>query len=256
MPSEMSRLAQYQAAFAARIRDPRRAALPAGASARRMRVYQELLFNNLESFLLACYPVSRRILGKRRWQKMVRHFFAEHRSHSPLFRDIPEAFLHWARTRAEMVNEDWPFLTDLLEYEWLELAVSIDPRVPGSDTVDPAGDLLAGIPVLQPASRLASYRWAVHRLGPRFRPRDPDGTVYHYLLFRGEDDSVRFLLLNPLSAALLALAQLHPASGHQLLTQLADHGGMSDRDAFIRQGATLLGQLRQQGAIVGVRSTT
>lgn len=255
MPPEMSRLAEYQAAFAARIRDPR-ATLPPGASARRMRVYQDLLFNNLEGFLLACYPVCRRILGQGRWRKMVRRFFAEHRCHSPLFRDIPEAFLHWARLHAEAVNQDWPFLAELLEYEWLELAVSTDPQVPDADSIDPSGDLLAEMPVLQPAARLASYRWPVHRLGPRFRPRVADGQTYHYLLFRAEDDSVRFMLLNPLSAALLALIQIQPAAGRQLLIQLADHGDVRDRDAFLRDGAALLTQLRQQGAIVGVRRPT
>ncbi len=252
----MSGLADYQAAFAARIRDPRCSALPAGASARRMRIYQELLFNNLESFLLACYPVSRRILGQNRWRKMLRRFFAEHRCPSPLFRDIPEAFLHWTRLHVDAINEDWPFLSDLLEYEWLELAVSIDPQVLDTDSIDPAGDLLVDIPVLQPAARLASYRWAVHRLGPRIRPRVADGNAYHYLLFRGADDKVRFTLLNPLSAALLALIQIQPVAGRQLLIQLAEHGGVHDRDAFVRDGAALLTQLRQQGAIVGVRRPT
>ena len=51
----MSRLPafqQYQYAFTAHIRDPRRNPRPAGVPARRMRVYNQLLYNNLESFLL------------------------------------------------------------------------------------------------------------------------------------------------------------------------------------------------------------
>jgi hypothetical protein len=93
MPEAQTFIA-YQAAFAVRIRNPRGAPRPAGAPARRMRVYEELLFNNLEGFLLACYPLTRHILGERVWRRTAKRFFAEHRSHSPLFRDIPKAFLN------------------------------------------------------------------------------------------------------------------------------------------------------------------
>ncbi len=252
MRPEAMNLAEYQANFAARIRDPR-APLPRGAPARRMRVYQELLFNNLEGFLLACYPVTRKILGQRAWRRLVRRFFAEHRSHSPLFRDIPEAFLDWARTCSDTVNAHRPFLTDLLHYEWLELAVSLDPARVVPEQLDAQGDLLAGVPMLHPAAQLASYSWPVHRIGPRVQPAEPDASAHHYLLFRDASDAVRFIYLTPLSAALLAMLQTQPASGRQILDQLAELGAVQQREAFVRSGAGLLEQLRQQGAILGIR---
>ena len=61
---------------------------PAGVEARRMKVYNELLYNNTESFLLGCFPVLRRCLGERRWNRLVREFFRVHRSHTPYFRQI------------------------------------------------------------------------------------------------------------------------------------------------------------------------
>ncbi len=84
MPSEPMSFTEYQSAFAARIRDPRAAPRPPGAPDRRMRVYEELLYNNLEGFLLAGYPIARQLLGARAWKQTVRRFFAEHRCHSPL----------------------------------------------------------------------------------------------------------------------------------------------------------------------------
>ena len=65
MSPEAMAFTDYQAAFAARIRDPKHAPRPPGAPAKRMRVYEELLFNNLENFLLACYPITRKLLGAR-----------------------------------------------------------------------------------------------------------------------------------------------------------------------------------------------
>jgi hypothetical protein len=50
----------FQMAFAARLRDPRANPRPAGVPPRRMRAYEELLYNNIESFVGACFPISKR----------------------------------------------------------------------------------------------------------------------------------------------------------------------------------------------------
>ena len=52
----------YQRTFTARIRDPEANPRPEGAPARGMKVYEQLLWNNLEGFLLNCFPVCRKIL--------------------------------------------------------------------------------------------------------------------------------------------------------------------------------------------------
>ena len=55
---------RYQLAFTGHIRNPQLNKRPRGVEARRMKVYNELVFNNLESFLLACFPVLRKVLGQ------------------------------------------------------------------------------------------------------------------------------------------------------------------------------------------------
>ncbi|OYY60451.1 MAG: hypothetical protein B7Y51_11775 [Burkholderiales bacterium 28-67-8] len=205
MLPEPMHFTDYQAAFAARIRNPKGAPRPPGASDQRMRVYQELLFNNLEGFLLACYPVTRKLLGKRLWTQTVRRFFSEHRSHSPLFRDIPKAFLDWMEIRAAELFPNLPFLAEFMHYEWLELSVSVTPDEIDPDAIDPHGDLLAGQPALNPTARLACYRYPVHRIGPRFKPSQPDGLTWCYLLHRDAEDNVRFTHLNVVTARLMEI---------------------------------------------------
>ncbi|MFN3717220.1 MAG: putative DNA-binding domain-containing protein, partial [Thiobacillus sp.] len=63
---------RYQLAFTAHIRDPQANPRPPGVEARRMNIYKDLLYNNVEGFLLACFPVLRRTLGARKWTRMVR----------------------------------------------------------------------------------------------------------------------------------------------------------------------------------------
>jgi len=255
MLPEPMHFSDYQAAFAARIRDPKQAARPPGASAKRMRVYEELLINNLESFLLACYPITRKILGARAWKQAVRRFFSEQRSHSPLFRDIPKAFLDWLETRHSDLFPALPFLAEFMHYEWLELAVSIVPDETDPDAVDPDGDLLQGRPALHPTARLACYQYPVHRIGPRFKPSEPDTEAHCYLLFRAEDaagqDEVRFILLNPLSAQLLALLRDQQPSGREALAHLAGQNDPTHYEALIQHGGELLRDLRTQGALLG-----
>lgn len=249
----------YQAAFAARIRDPRQAPRPAGASAKRMRVYEELLFNNLEGFLLACYPITRKLLGARVWKQTVRRFFSEHLCHSPLFRDIPKAFLDWMEERGAALFPSLPFLAEFMHYEWLELAVSVSPDDPDQAAVEPGGDLLRGRPALHPSARLACYRYPVHRIGPRYQPTAPDAQAHCYLLFRDETDAVRFIQLNPLSARLLERLREQRPSGREALAHLAKLAGPTDpaqHERFIQAGGDLLRGLRDQGALLGTWRTS
>lgn len=246
--------AVYQAAFAARIRDPRGAPRPPGVSAKRMRVYEELLFNNLEGFLLACYPVTRKILGARAWKRAARHFFIEHRCHSPLFRDIPKAFLDWMEGRAAGLFPGLPFLAELMHYEWLELAVGTAPEEADPDSVDPEGDLLAGRPALNPSARLACYRYAVHLISPRYKPAAADAEPGCYLLYRDAQDEVRFILLNSLSARLVMMLRDHRPSGREALAHLTGQNAPDQYELYLRAGRELLNNLLAQGALLGTWS--
>lgn len=251
MSPESTSFSVYQAAFAARIRDPKGAPRPPGAPARCMRVYEELLFNNLESFLLACYPINRRILGARAWKRTVRQFFREHRCHSPLFRDIPKAFLDWMEASAAALFPKRPFLAEFMHYEWLELAVETTSDEIDMARVDPAGDLLTGRPALNPTARLACYRYPVHRIGPRFKPAAPDGDSHCYLVFRDARDDVRFILLNPLSARLVGLLREHQPTGREALAHLAGEHAPDQFDRYLCAGGELLDALHAQGAVLG-----
>lgn len=240
----------FQYAFARHIRDPRNAPRPRGVPARRMKVYNELLFNNIEGFLLACFPVLRSLLGRRRWTALVRDFFATHRCRTPFFRQIPDEFIHYLQTGRGPREDDPPFLLELAHYEWIELALSVSTLEPPVG-VDPEGDLLAGIPILNPVSALLRYAYPVHRLGPRYKPTTPPPEPTHLLVFRDGDFQVRFIHLNPVTARLLALVSAARMSGRHALETIAGELAHSDPEAVLRAGLEILSDLRNQGAILG-----
>ena len=67
--SAVDALSQLQLALANHLRHPEHPA-PAGLDERRLRVYRELVSNNISSFIHNCFPVSRRIHGAD-WQALI-----------------------------------------------------------------------------------------------------------------------------------------------------------------------------------------
>jgi len=243
---------QYQRAFTAHIRDPRHIARPKGVPLRRMKVYNELLFNNTEGFLLSCFPVCRKILGKRRWEQLVRGFFRDHVSHTPYFRQIPEEFLKYLQDEWQPADDFPAFLPELAHYEWVELELDTSDRDADLPAFDAAGDLMLGRPLLNPVLRVLAYRWPVHRLSPRFKPNEPPTQPTFTLAFRDADFQVRFLLINSASARLLSLFQEHPQlTGNAVVDLLAAEMAMPP-DSLSSYARTLVQDLHAQGVFLGV----
>ncbi len=239
---------RYQYAFTAHIRDPGHSPRPPGVPRERMRVYNELLFNNLESFLLACFPVCRKILGARAWKRLVRAFFAQHRCRTPLFRQIPEEFVQWLQDAPVGLPDYFPHLA---HYEWVELAIDTSTASIEAHAIDRAGDLLEERPVLNPAAMVVAYPYPVHQIGPRFRPEQPDREPTHILVFRDAQEHVRFIVLNAVSARLVALLSGQVLNGRGALLAIAAELGHADPAAVVAAGRTVLEDLRGQGAVLG-----
>ncbi|MFN0316529.1 MAG: DUF2063 domain-containing protein [Burkholderiales bacterium] len=249
-PSDLPAFQRYQAAFTAHIRDPKRHPRPAGTSLRRMRVYNELLFNNVQGFLLACFPITRKILGARRWTKLARAFFATHKCSSPLFRQIPEEFVVFLQSRP--VQEP-VFLAHFAHYEWIELAVDISPEEPPWDCVQAGADLMQGYPVLTPSLRLLEYPFQVHRISPKFQPKAPDPELTRVIVFRDQLDKVQFVVVNAVTARLLAFILENEATGEQACIRIAQELDHPNPAAVIAGGRGILEGLERQGAILGAK---
>lgn len=255
MPAE-PRFARLQAELAAWVRDPSQPA-PAGIEPRRLAIYRELFFNNVRDFVETAFPVAKSLLPAPEWDALVRDFFALHRPGSPYFRDISLAFRQWL----EAARADWlqarPWLTELLHYEWAELAA--DCAEAGDTPAHVAGDLLAGVPVLRAATWVLAYRWPVHLLGPEALPSaEPPPTPTFLLLWRDDSGEVRQLETSPLAARLVALLQEAPAPGGALLEALAAEAGLAEAGLapFVSAGAQVLQELQEQGLIPGIHCPT
>jgi hypothetical protein len=243
---------RYQYAFTAHIRDPESSPRPPGVEARRMKIYNALLYANLESFLLACFPVTRRMLGQRRWARLVRHFFRVHRCHTPYFRQIPDEFVLFLQT--EWVPTDaWPaYLLELAHYEWIELVLSVSNRANPLE-LDADGDLLTGCPVLNPLLSNLHYHWPVQTIRPRARIVPTDTWL---LVFRDAAEQIQFSEINAFTARLIALLEPGTRSGRDALQSIAVESGHPEPAVVVNGGLAVLADLRARGAILGVAAPT
>jgi hypothetical protein len=238
--------------FAAHIRDPEHRPPPADVEDRRMAIYRELFYNNVESFLSGTFPVLRRIHEDAAWHAMARAFLATHHSHSPLFLEIPREFLNWLREERMPQADDYPFLYQLAHYEWVELAVSVAEDSIDRDAVDPAGDLLDAIPVLSPLAWHLAYDYPVHRIGPDFLPGAAGRQPTYLVVYRDRHDEVGFMEINPVTKRLLELLEANSgATGRQLLLQIAAEMSHPQPEVVTRGGLDILENLRDRDIVPG-----
>src|SRR5688572_14382576 len=160
-PEVPARLKAMQYGFAAHLRDPSAHPAPAQLEDRRLQIYRELFFNNIEGLLSANFPVIAKVLGREAWPVLARDFYREHRCHTPLFPEIGREFLRYLETRRE---RDPPWLLELAHYEWVELALSLDETELADIECDREADLLEHVPVPSPLAWPLAYSWPVQQI--------------------------------------------------------------------------------------------
>jgi len=244
---------QYE--FAANIRDPEHQPAPADVEDRRMEIYRELFYNNVEGFLSGTFPVLRTLFDDSDWHLLVRDYFSHHRAQTPLFLEIPREFLNWLKNERTEQADDLPFLYELAHYEWVELALSISEETLDQDDVNPDGDLLAGVPVLSPLAWHLSYRFPVHKIGPDFLPKEAGEIPTNIVVYRNREDEVGFMEINQVTKRLLELiSENNDQSGEQLLVRIATEMSHPQPDVVTKGGSEILEGLAQKDIIAGTRN--
>ena len=246
-----------QYAFAAYIRDPDHRPAPEGIEDRRMSIYKDLFFNNLRNLLGKTFPVLRKLHDDKHWDRFIRQFMQNHHAKTPYFLELPEEFLNFLRNEYEHQVDDFPFLTELAHYEYIELALSVSTDSNNLDGVDPNGDLLANIPVKSVLTWAYAYQYAVHRISTDFQPTQAEDQPVYLAVYRQSNDKVGFLELNPVTASLLNAIEENVAdrTGEELLREIAAEINYLNVDAFIKHGAAALEEMRQLEILTGTRST-
>ncbi len=244
--------AQYE--FAAHIRDPEKNPKPGDVEARRMKIYNELFFNNVEDFIANTYPVLKKITTEDEWQSMMRDYFSRHLSRTPLFPEMPREFLNYLETERNN-PADPPFIKELAHYEWIELALltsDLDNTI-NWDKIDKDGDLLNSQPVMSPLAWPLTYTYPVQQITEDFIPSKPAEQPVYLLVYRDNNDEVHFMELNPITALLIQL--LNEDNGlttKQMLDVIVEQLNHPNPDVVYEGGYQIIQDLKNRNVILGV----
>lgn len=245
---------QHQYRFTRHLRDPQGCPAPDDVEERRMAIYRDLLYRNVEGLVAGAFPVLRRITPDEAWHAMIRDFFKVHRSRTPYFPKLAREFLHYLQQERQWQKTDFPFLLELAQYEHAETMLLLDTRsIPGTG-YHPDGDLLTGLPVLNPLHLRFAFRWPVHRIRPDYLPDTAPDTPSYLLLCRGRDDRVNFTALNSVSARLVDMLGAGAGewrSGQDILRAIADELQHPDVQAALSGGARIMEEFRRKAILLG-----
>jgi uncharacterized protein len=210
---------QVQQAFIAHIKDPQHQPLPSGVEPRRMAVYNELFFNNVQGFVSSAFPVLHSLYSPADWQVLVRQFYRHYQCTSPYFVHIAEHFLHYLQQEYQPCGQDPVFMLELAHYEWAELYLATKQQT-ADEVLLSAEAVTKGKLALTELAMLLAYPFTVHQISRDYQPQAA-GDVQCYLLYRNRDDDVKFVLINQVTAALLHTLQHNPGlTLAELLQQL------------------------------------
>jgi uncharacterized protein len=88
---------------------------------RRCNVYRDLVVNALRDPLDRAYPIAQSVLGPA-WEDLIHRFIREYPCSSPQLWRMPYELYLFAR-EDEALTREYPWLPDLLLFEWIEIEV-------------------------------------------------------------------------------------------------------------------------------------
>ncbi|MBL4608655.1 MAG: putative DNA-binding domain-containing protein [Pseudomonadales bacterium] len=242
-----SPLAQTQEDFTRFLRNPTEVAIPKGLDPRRMRVYQGLVYENILSLLSGFFPVIDSLFSEEKWRALIAEFIRDFKAETPYFPKLGEEFIYFLSERKTLEDEP-PFLLELAHYESIELALYISKENHATPIAE--GFIHNAGLSLSPLATPLSYHYPVHQICANFQPQEPPEKASYLLVFRDNQDEVRFFEL--------------PLSSYQLLCQINQNPGLLAKEylqnlcpenhpepnGFLQQGMALISTFYDKGVLI------
>ena len=246
----MNNFQRTQQQFMAHIRDPINHEAPDGIEDRRMAIYRDLFFNNIEGFISSGFPVLKSLYSQEQWTELVRLFFKNHHCESPYFLHIAQEFLDFLSQSYQPTDNDPPYLLELAHYEWVELALSIEDEDVTEKQLQENN--IAKEPLC--LSHLAwnlSYQYPVQFISEDNSNPDIVEQGNYIVVYRDEQDEIQFIAINVMTALLLQIIEQEPGLLLEQVVSRVHHQVAHLSFEVILQGAqTIINDLGARKIIV------
>ena len=245
---------EQQHIFTQYMRDPENSPMPDDIEPRRMSIYSDLVFRNIENFIANSFPVLRQVIHDDEWHIILRGFLKKHISRTPYFPKLPLEFLNYLEQEQDEIELP-AFCIELAHYEWIEISLSFDPREISFENVNQGGDLLKGIPVLNLLVQPLICQWPVHKISSNFVPKEKPDEPTYLIVYRDHLYDVGFIELNQIAAKLIEELQKNTdKTGEEILLDIAKQLQHPDPKVVIKGGSEVIQDFKKKDILLGVRN--
>lgn len=172
--------------------------IPGISSHERVAVYRDLIFGGFQDALARAYPIAKRVLGKNIWDDLISTFVSSHPCPSPQLWQMPRELLNFVEN-SEWKAAEFPYLRDLLEFEWVEIEVGMMPEIelPSfKKSVDPWNEAI----IINPVHQVSALMYPVFRMSIEELKNSSQVSGRYFLLTYRDitTDIVKYCELSPL----------------------------------------------------------
>ena len=220
-----------------------------GARNSRLHHYRRLVKNVINNTMKHAYPITREVLGKEQWDKLISLFFTQHDPQTPKVWELPYELYEFVKENDIASALNLPILEDLMCLEWIEIQVHTmeDEEIPDF-TSD--GDLLSDPLVVNPEHELIRLEYPVHKLSASEAGRKKGN--YFVMVFREPDSGkVRFVNLSVLYVYLLNRIMLERKPAISFTEDIMKQFNINDKRLLLESLETFLSDMIVQKSILG-----
>jgi hypothetical protein len=238
----------HQSALAAYCRTGRYTEIP-GVHTGHVTQYRRLVYNVVDDMLESAYPLTHHLLTAGEWNAMVQDFFSNHPCQSPQVWYMPRELYEYLVQVKHPLLEKYPFLSELLWLEWLEVELFMMEDRPASYIS--TGNLQTDALVLNPEHQLQHFHYPVHLKQARQIVAADKGDHFLVLFRKPDSGEVAFMHLSPVLVTLLELLQEGPQGMNALVEQACAAWQLPVSDEIREAAAAFFAQAIENRLILG-----
>ncbi len=175
-----------------------------------IRYYRHLVFNIVSDGVSNAYPIMTDFFGEEKMKELVHDFFSNQKCQNFQVWAMPKEFKDYLLQYKKDMMERYPFIPDLLLFEWMEIEMFMMPDEVMPD-YEKEGNILKDNLVLNPEIQILFFHYPVHAKHP-IKISEQDKGEYFVLMHRQpENKDIIFTNLN------LAVVKIIEALYHEPL---------------------------------------
>ncbi len=219
-----------------------------GSRAENLPHYRRLVFNVMYGIVENAFPIMNSLLSDADFKKLVEVYMTNHNAQVPQVWRVPGEFYNYFRENPPLLLEDYPFLLDLMEMEWVEILVynreekNSDPHLQGSINSD---SRLA----FNPDHEILTLSYPVHK-GDWENISTKKGSYYLLIMRNNQDFKVNFLEISVLHNNLIERLKKGSKVDEAISSVLSEFG-LTETEGAMENLMNFITSLQEKGFVLG-----